>query len=178
MAETLPFPLLLLAFFYLTAYCTLHCLRQSPHFPILYPPVFDDCLKLAEFIISGDKAEAPITFSRNPELGFPVPYSWDYLPGTCMVHIGMMSNADEDTFAMTWIAFKVADIVEACMLDLKMPGLGGHDLVGPKQRMKVFVEGRPWPKARNYSHHPIDLNNIDLGSRLKTLRTALESSRS
>ena len=82
MAETLPFCLLLPAFFYLTAYCTLHCPRQSPHFPVLYPPVFGDCLELAEFIVNGDNAEAPITFGRIPELGFPVPYSWDYLPGT------------------------------------------------------------------------------------------------
>ena len=94
-----------------------------------------------------------------------------------MVHIDMMSNADEDTLAMTWIAFRVAEIVEACMLNLKMPGLGGRDLVGPKQRMKVFVKRRPWPEARNYSHQPIVLNNIDLGFRLKTLRTALESSK-
>ena len=87
--KTLPFRLLLLAFFYLTAYCTLHCLCQSRYFFVLYLPIFDDYLKLPEFIVTGNKVEAPLTFSRNLELGFPVPYSWDYLPGTCMVHIDM-----------------------------------------------------------------------------------------
>ena len=72
-----------------------------------------------------------------------------------MIHIDMISSADEDTFAMTLIAIKVAEILETCMLDHTMPGLGGRDLVGPHQKMKVFVEGRPWPYLRNQSHRGI-----------------------
>lgn len=147
----LPF-LLLVACSLITAGCRPQCLQQIPHLPLLHPPILHDCLNVASFIIHGDKTSAPMTFSRNPIHGFQVPYSWDHLPGTCSVHIDMISDADEDTFPMTWIASKVADIVEACLFDPKVPGLGGRDLVGPKQRMWVFMSGR-------LGHHPRNQSN-------------------
>lgn len=143
--------LLLIACLLITAQCTPQCFHQTPHLPPLSPPILHDCLNVASFIIHGDESSAPMTFSRDPIHGFQVPYSWDHLPGTCSVHIDMLSNADKDTFPMTRITSKVADISEACLLDQKMPGLGGRDLVGPKQKMRVFVSGKLEHQTRNQS---------------------------
>lgn len=144
--------LLLVAFLLKPAHCKPQCFIQKPHSPPLGIPTLHDCLNVANFIIHGDKASAPMTFSRNPTHGFQVPYAWDDLPGTCSVRIDMLSDADEDTFPMTRIASKVADIVEVCLLDEEMPGLGGRDLVGPKQEMRVFVSGRIGHHSRNQSN--------------------------
>ncbi len=72
----------------------------------------------------------------------------------------MISSADEDTFPMTWIASKVADIVEACLMDHPMRGLGGRDLVGPKQRMRVFMGGRLEHHPRNQSNSETPIRQI------------------
>lgn len=146
--------LLLITCLLMKAQCTPQCFHQRPHLPPLSPPNLHDCLNVASFIIHGDKSSAPMTFSRNPIHGFQVPYTWDHLPGTCSVRIDMLSNADEDTFPMTRIASKVGDIVEACLLDQEMPGLGGRDLVGPKQRMRISLSGR-------LEHHPRNQSNTE-----------------
>jgi len=159
----------------ITAHCTPQCLQQRPHLPHLNPPIMLDCLNVASFIIHGDKSSAPMTFSRNPSRGFRVPYSWDHLPGTCVVYIDMISNADEDTFPMTWIASKVADIVETCLMDHPMPGLGGRDLVGPKQRMRVFMGGRLEHHPRNQSNSGIPDSRISSASLSEQLQSVGQS---
>ena len=154
--------LLILTSFLTTALCAPECLQQRPHLPVLFPPKLDDCFIVARFIGHGDKSTAPITFSRDSQAGFQVPYGWDNLPGTCVVHIDMVSEDNEDTFPMIKIAHKVADIIEECLLDPRLPNLGGRDLVGPKQEMKVYVSGRPWPRQIEQSNNVTALGRIFL----------------
>ncbi len=168
--------LLLCTYLLLTAQCTPQCFHQRPHLPPLDPPSLHDCINVADFIIHGDKSSAPMTFSRNPTGGFQVPYSWDHLPGTCSVHIDMLSDVDEDTFPMTRIASKVADIVEVCLLDQKMPGLGGRDLVGPKQRMRVSMSGRLGHHPRNQSNGGTSNSQASTASLSEQLQSNGESS--
>lgn len=167
--------LLPVACFLIMARCTPQCFQQRPHLPRLNPPIMLDCLNVASFIIHGDKSSAPMTFSRNPSRGFRVPYYWDHLPGTCVVYIDMISSADEDTFPMTWIASKVADIVETCLMDRPMPGLGGCDLVGPNQRMRVFMGGRLEHHPRNQSNSVIPNSRISSATLLEQLQSVGQS---
>lgn len=82
----------------------------------------------------------------------------------------MLSDADVDTFPMTRIASKVAEIIEACLLDPEEPGLGGRALVGPEQLMKVFVSGRPWPRHHNQTGNGAIADSAVMGPLLQRLR--------
>lgn len=90
-------------------------------------------------ISEGDKASAPMTFSRDPKRGFQVPHHW--LNDTCVVIIDLVKDQD-DTMKLSEIAFTSALIMNLCIARPGHANLGGSELSGPALSMKVIVAGR------------------------------------
>ncbi|MCJ1483394.1 hypothetical protein MMC06_003561 [Schaereria dolodes] len=98
-----------------------------------------DCLKAIEIMFHGDKANAPMLFSRTR--GFMIPHDWSF--GTCVIAIDMRRPDGEETFPMSEIGSSVEAIVEECAADPNEKyRWGGRGFAGPENAVKVFVIGQ------------------------------------
>lgn len=105
----------------------------------LHRPNPKDCQDLIKMITVGDKASAPINFSRNLGRGFKVPHHW--VQDSCVVIIDLLEDKDE-IMKLTEIAFAAQLVSAICIGRPGYPDLGGSELAGPRMGMKVAVAGR------------------------------------
>ena len=117
---------------------TLACWGQnSPHEPQLMPLRYIDCKQAILNIPMGEKALAPLSFSRDPDAGFTVPYIWDY--GSCAIGIDLLRNDDREISTFAAIFKRAFDIAVECVI--KSPHLGGRGFVGENGRLMVSIRG-------------------------------------
>ncbi|KAL8825785.1 MAG: hypothetical protein Q9170_007659 [Blastenia crenularia] len=124
----------------------LFLLAAAEGLPRCYPPsapfrkpALDDCASVIEMMMEGDKTGAPMHFSRDPSQGFEVPHYW--INTTCTVAIDLVKT-EEAIVKLSEIAFTAATIMHLCIGRPGRSNLGGSDLTGPWQNMKVIVGGR------------------------------------
>ena len=116
------------------------CFHAPPPPNILYAPDGVDCINAATQLIKGDKADAPMQFSRDTELGFSVPHSWKN--GTCVILIDLDNPRSETTFPLSAIGMAALGIMIHCV-DNAVHALGGRSFAGPQNSMKVLLLGCP-----------------------------------
>ena len=85
----------------------------------------------------GDKALAPLSFGREPDAGFRVPYKWE--EGDCTVEIDVLQEGEEEMSTFAAIFKRAFDIAVHCVI--KPPNLGGHGLVGENKQLGVVIRG-------------------------------------
>lgn len=85
----------------------------------------------------GQKALAPLSFGRDPDAGFTVPYTWDY--GNCAIEIDVLGEDDSERSSFAAIFKRAFDIAVACVI--QPPHLGGKGLVGDNGLLKVWMYG-------------------------------------
>ena len=100
-----------------------------------------DCIEVARLMISGDKAYAPMKFTRKENVGFQVPHVWA-LKGSCYVGIDMVEEDDEETFSLAKMALNVAAIIHDCVDNPDSNALGGKQDCGPHLRISILVAGK------------------------------------
>jgi hypothetical protein len=115
-----------------------------------------DCAKALKRIMSADKANAPMVFSRNPNGGYHVPAQID--AGTCIIYFDVASTSEsagmDAQLPMRSLVATALHIVENC---LKNPpastGLGGRAVAlswdGSKGFLDVLVWGQPPPAVES-----------------------------
>ena len=122
------------------------CFHRQLHDIQMKPIHYPDCIKAAEKATFGDKAGAPMHFSRDPHSGMQLPELWAH--GSCVVRIDMKQQEDQDTFSLFIVANAASLIAQKCSdFTPSSPGLGGLGLVGPKKVVTLFVYGRRPPPA-------------------------------
>ncbi|KAI4250899.1 MAG: hypothetical protein LQ352_005194 [Teloschistes flavicans] len=131
-------------------------LKCYPSNAPLAPVTISDCLSVIEWINEGDKADAPINFSRDKQRGFKVPHNW--LNDSCVVVIDVEDGRDM-TMTMAQIAFAAAKIMAYCFGRHGLPDLGGRDNAGPELQMMVILAGL---KRRSPSNLGDPLPNMPL----------------
>ncbi|KAL8657999.1 MAG: hypothetical protein Q9202_007639 [Teloschistes flavicans] len=122
--------------------------QRKPHEVQLKPISYADCVGAARKIADGDKAGAPMHFSRDPSAGMGVPEWWAY--GNCVVRIDVLKEGDEDTFNLFVVANAASLIAQKCSVR-GTPGLGGLAVIGPKKVVMIVIYGRtppPPPRPR------------------------------
>ncbi|KAI4173440.1 MAG: hypothetical protein LQ343_002973 [Gyalolechia ehrenbergii] len=90
-------------------------------------------------MLEGDKTSAPMQFARDPHRGFQVPHQW--VNQTCSVQIDLVTT-DEDTMKLSELAFTAATIMHLCVGRIGHANLGGIEMAGPWQTMKVILGGK------------------------------------
>ena len=85
----------------------------------------------------GEKALAPISFSRDPGPGFTVPYVWDV--GNCAIEIDVVRKDVVASSTFAGVFKRAFDIAVECVI--KPPHLGGKGLVGADELLKVAIYG-------------------------------------
>lgn len=117
---------------------TLKCWEQKLHpEPQLTPVTYIDCKQAIGDIPVTDKFLAPLSFGRDPDAGFTVPYTWAF--GGCAVKIDVLREDDKEISTFAAILKRAFDIAVACVI--KPPHLGGEGLVGANERLTVLVYG-------------------------------------
>ena len=99
----------------------------------------------------GEKALAPVSFSREPDAGFPVPSKWDH--GDCIVEIDVLQEGEKEISTFAAIFKRAFNIAVDCVI--KPPNLGGHGLVGTNQRLGVVIRG-PNPEVGSNVNVSVD----------------------
>ncbi|KAL8964855.1 MAG: hypothetical protein Q9197_006776 [Variospora fuerteventurae] len=122
--------------------------RPQPH-----PTIYKDCFDVIRDMVGHDKTHAPTLFSRKPDLGFKLPYSWK--SRSCLLRLDMHSDDDEDSVPFFKIAVEAGVVNAACVAH--PPHLGGTLPVGPKQVMNVSIYGLE-PIRR--SRYPINVASL------------------
>lgn len=80
---------------------TLDCWEQNPpHERQLTPLTYIECKQAIRDIPMGEKALAPLSFGRDPDAGFTVPYTWDF--GGCAVEINVLREHDRESSTCTY----------------------------------------------------------------------------
>lgn len=121
------------------------CFTQpSPSRPQLHRPGRQDCLFMAEFILEGDKAHAPMHWGRQKGMGWRLPYMWDIWGKSCFVSMDMLPGyyEDEVVFAPDEVASTALNIINTCQVSPSLPKLGGRELVGPEAKTIVILAGK------------------------------------
>ncbi|KAL8708944.1 MAG: hypothetical protein Q9220_006276 [cf. Caloplaca sp. 1 TL-2023] len=116
------------------------CFRPRPGSPILHPTTFKSCYAIQfNLVKSASKPKAPITFSRNPSLGYKLPEYWQV--GNCALLLDM--NTDEEGVQETMSFFEIATDVGPLNVECvaKAPHMGGTYPVGPRGAMNVTLIG-------------------------------------
>lgn len=121
----------------------------------LFRAGLQDCLDIAEYIMEGDKAHAPMHWSRQKHVGWTLPVMWDIWGKSCFVTVDMLPGyyEDEVVFPPDAIARTVVDIINWCQTSPRMPKLGGRDVVGPEEKTVVILAGKipePGPKPPGF----------------------------
>ncbi|KAI4086852.1 MAG: hypothetical protein LQ344_007215 [Seirophora lacunosa] len=122
-----------------------HCFTQAvfPR-PKLHTPLLEDCLFLARFILEGDKAHAPMHWSRAKGVGWELPYMWDIRGRSCFITMDMMPGyyEDEVVFPPDEVAKTAVSIINSCQVLPTMPRLGGRKLVGDEGKAIIILAGK------------------------------------
>ena len=92
-------------------------------------------------MVHGDKADAPMLFSRT--IGFSLPHRWEW--GTCIIAIDVVQADGHDIFRLSHIGFAVLDIVDNCVTN-DIHEVGGKTRIGSENAMRLFVIGRNKPE--------------------------------
>ena len=117
---------------------TLGCWEQNPPPEPQFPPLtYIECKQAIREIPMGTKALAPLSFSRDPDAGFILPYTWKY--GNCAIEIDVVRADDEETSTFAAIFKRAFDIAVECVI--KPPHLGGKGLVGEDGQLRVSIYG-------------------------------------
>ena len=115
---------------------TLSCWKQNPpEEPQLPPLTYIECKQAIRDIPMGDKALAPLSFSRDPGAGFTCPYTWDF--GDCAIAVDVLQKGDTERSTFASIFKRAFDIAVECVI--KPPHFGGQGFVGENERLKVSV---------------------------------------
>lgn len=85
----------------------------------------------------GEKALAPVIFSRSKDAGFQVPESWTY--GQCTIEIDMITEDIEETTTFAAIFKRAFDLTKECVIH--PPHLGGRSLLGNHGYLKIWIYG-------------------------------------
>ena len=104
----------------------------------------NDCAEIFEIMLNVDKVWAPMHFTRDGDEGYQVPHRWH--KRSCTVLIDMLEDEDDDVFPFGDIIRAASNIVRACVMEPRMPGLGGRDIIGPKEKMLLVVGGIKVPQ--------------------------------
>ena len=117
---------------------TIGCYAQNPPSePQLTSVKYVECKQAIRNVPMGEKALAPLSFSREPDAGFTVPYKWAY--GDCTIEIDVLREGEEESSTFAAIFKRAFDIAVNCVI--KPPNLGGRGLVGRNERLKVTISG-------------------------------------
>ncbi|KAL8689003.1 MAG: hypothetical protein Q9224_004746 [Gallowayella concinna] len=120
--------------------------RRTPEGIQLKPIHYGDCINAARKITFGDKAAAPMHFSKSPNVGMQVPESW--FSGTCGVRIDVKRQEDEDTFPLIDVANAASLLAQRCSdFQQRSSGVGGLGYIGPKKVVAIVVFGQDPPPA-------------------------------
>lgn len=94
--------------------------------------------------MEGDKAHAPMHWSRHKDVGWTLPVMWDIWGKSCFVTVDMLPGyyEDEVVFPPDAIARTAVNIINWCQTSPKMPKLGGRDVVGPEKKTIVILAGK------------------------------------
>ena len=138
------FVLVLLLFsFALRARAASRCYVQDKGDDDVYRAARQDCIEVAKLMIHGDKAYAPMVFSRKEGVGFKVPHEWAFKEGTCFISINTVEEDDEVVYSVAKMARTVATIIHDCLDNPAFDKLGGKGECGPEQKISVTVAGKP-----------------------------------
>ena len=58
----------------------------------------------------------------------------------------MLEEEDDDVFPLGLVIQSASNIVRACVMEPGMPGHGGRNLIGPKEKMLLVVAGTKAPQ--------------------------------
>ncbi len=138
------------------------CFIQPPlPQPRLLPATYDDCFQAGLQMRVGDKAEAPIYFSRDPSVGFQLPHTWEH--GNCAIEIDVDPPGEGDTTTFMQMHRVALRTMMLCVKDF--PRLGGRDRLGPKEVLVMFVYGRAEPSNPSLPQIGQTINRGDRGWR-------------
>ncbi|KAL8801526.1 MAG: hypothetical protein Q9223_006977 [Gallowayella weberi] len=123
----------------------------------LVPAELNDCIFMSQLLLKGDKAHAPMHWSRDKRLGWKLPTMWDVWGSSCFVTMDMLPEYDDDmvVFAMDAVAHVVVDIINWCQTSEQLPHLGGREVVGPEAKTIVILAGKvpeKGPKPPGWPH--------------------------
>lgn len=112
--------------------------------PQLFRAGLQDCLDIAQLILEGDKAHAPMHWSRQRGIGWTLPFMWDIWGKSCFVTIDMLPGyyEDEVVFAPDAVAKTAIEIINRCQTSANLPKLGGRETVGLEAKTIVILAGK------------------------------------
>ena len=114
------------------------CWKQNPSLEVQLPPLtYVECKQAICDIPMGEKALAPLSFSRDPDAGFTCPHTWK--SGNCAIKIDVLQEGDKESSTFAAIFKRAFDIAVKCVI--KRPNLGGQGLVGENGRLNVSIYG-------------------------------------
>ena len=117
---------------------TLDCWEQNPPLATQLPMlIYKDCKQAVVDIPMGDKALAPVSFGRDPDAGFTVPYTWDF--GNCAIEIDVERDHEMASSTFAAIFKRAFDLMVECVI--KPPHLGGRGWVGKNDQLAVSIWG-------------------------------------
>ena len=115
---------------------TVTCFGQNdPGRPQLQPLTYTKCRQAVQNIPMGEKALAPITFSRNPDAGFRVPHSWSY--EDCVVIVDTVDDDAEETTTFAAVFKRAFDLAVECVI--KPPHFGGRSRIGTEGMLDIVI---------------------------------------
>ena len=115
---------------------TVTCFDQNdPGRPQLQPLTYTKCRQAVQNIPMGEKALAPITFSRNPDAGFRVPHSWSY--EDCVVIVDTVDDDAEETTTFAAVFKRAFDLAVECVI--KPPHFGGRSRIGTSGMLDIVI---------------------------------------
>lgn len=124
---------------------------------------------MANIIRKGDKAHAPMHWSRRRGEGWRLPTLWDVRGKSCFITMDMLPEFEDDVtvFPLEAVAETVLSIINWCQTSPRLPHLGGRETVGPEGKAIVILAGkvpetgpkppgfreiRTWARPLNSSH--------------------------
>lgn len=121
------------------------CFAQAKYpRPLLYPAGLNDCIFMAELLLKGDKAHAPMHWGHHEEAGWKLPALWNVWGKSCFITMDMLPEYEDDevVFALDAVAKVAVDIINYCQTSPRMPKLGGREVVGPEGKTIVVLAGK------------------------------------
>ena len=115
-----------------------------------------DCAKALQRIMNADKLNAPMVFSRNPNVGYHVPAQIE--AGTCIIHFDVASTSEsagmDAQLPMRSLVAAALHIMDNCVKNPPAStGLGGRAVAlswdGSKGFLDVLVWGQPPPAVES-----------------------------
>lgn len=133
------------------------CFAQpAPGRPPLLRADLQDCLAIADIILKGDKAHAPMHWSRVSGMGWRLPTLWDIWGSSCFVSMDMLPEYEGDVvvFAPDVVAKTAVNIINWCQTSARLPRLGGREETGPELKTIVIMAGKVPEEGPRPPGHP------------------------